>query len=128
MKTIVSVAIASFALLSAAPAFAQPGPPPPPRYGPPLAAAPAPRGWELNRRLDWMQQRIDRGRADGSLDWREARRAQRELIHIRRQQDMLRDRNGGRLSQGDRLMLQERLDRLSDQIRWLRHNDERRPW
>src|SRR5439155_1004456 len=67
MKTIVSVAIASFALLSAAPAFAQPGPPPPPRYGPPLAAAPAPRGWELNRRLDWMQQRIDRGRPGGYL-------------------------------------------------------------
>jgi hypothetical protein len=75
-----------------------------------------------------MQQRIERGRADGSLDWREGRRVQGELIHIRREEDMLRDRNGGRLSDRDRMMLQDRLDHLSDQIRWLRHNDERRPW
>ena len=68
MKTIVSVAIAGLTLLSAAPALAQYGPP---RYGPPPAAAPAPRGWELDRRIDWLQQRIERGRADGSLDWRE---------------------------------------------------------
>jgi hypothetical protein len=99
-------------------------PAPPPAYGAPPAS-----GWDLNRRLDWMQQRIDRGRDDGSLDRREARRVQRELIDIRRQQDMLRDRNGGRLSERDRYMLQDRLDRLSGQIRWLRRNDdERRPW
>jgi hypothetical protein len=97
-------------------------------YGPPRGAAPAPRGWELDRRLDWLQQRIDRGRADGSLDWRETRRVQRELVGIRRDEHMLRDRNGGRLTDRDRMMLQDRLDRLSDQIRWLRHNDERRPW
>jgi hypothetical protein len=120
MKTIVLGAFASLALLGAAPAFAQP------HYGPPPSAAP--RGWELDRRLDWMQQRIDHGRADGSLDRREARRVQGELIHIRRDEDMMRDRNGGRLNDRDRFMLQDRLDRLDGQIRWLRHNDERRPW
>jgi len=98
--------------------------PPPPAYGPP---PPAP-GWELDRRIDWLQQRIDRGRADGSLDRREAHRVEGELVHIRGQEDMLRDRGGGRLSERDRSMLEARLDRLSDQIRWLRHNDERRPW
>jgi hypothetical protein len=98
-------------------------PAPPPAYG-----APAASGWDLNRRLDWMQQRIDRGSADGSLDRHEARRVQRELVDIRRQEDALRDRHGGHLSEGDRVMLQDRLDHLGDQIRWARNNDERRPW
>ena len=125
MKTMISAAAAALALLSAAPAaLAQPyGPPPPgPGMGGPQ------RGWQLDQRIDWMQRRIDRGRADGSLDWREARRVQGELFHIRRDERMMRDRNGGRLSDRDRFFLQDRLDRLNNQLRWLRHNDERRPW
>jgi hypothetical protein len=122
MKTLFSAAVLGLAVLSAAPALAQP------MYGHPPGAAPAPRGWELDRRIDWMQQRIDHGRADGSLDRREARRVQHELIRIRHDEDRLRYRSGGRLTDRDRMMLQDRLDHLSDQIRWLRHNDERRPW
>jgi hypothetical protein len=121
MKPLISAAVASLAILSAVPALAQPA------YGP-HPQNPAPRGWELDRRIDWQQQRIERGRTDGSLDWREARRVQHELGRIRHDEAALRYRNGGRLSEGDRMMLQDRLDRLSDQIRWLRHNDERRPW
>ncbi len=125
MKMMTSAALASLALLTAAPALAQPmyGRP----HGPPLGA-PAPGGWELDRRLDWMQERINRGRQDGSLDWREARRVQGELIRIRRDEHRMRAMNGGRLSDRDRVFLQDRADRLNDHIRWLRHNDERRPW
>ena len=125
MKTMTSAALASLALLTAAPALAQPmyGHPP----GPP-AGAPAPGGWELDRRLDWMQERINHGRQDGSLDRREARRVQGELIRIRRDEHRMREHNGGRLSDRDRVFLQDRVDRLNDHIRWLRHNDERRPW
>lgn len=125
MKTFVSALVAGSALLAAAPALAQPMPPRPPAYGP---GPGAPRGWELDRRLDWMQQRIDRGRQDGSLDGREARRVQGELMRIRADQDALRARRGGHLSDRDRFMLQDRVDRLNDHIRWLRHNGERRPW
>ena len=121
MKMMTSAALASLAVLTAAPALAQP------MYGHP-PGAPAPGGWELDHRLDWMQQRIDRGRQDGSLDRREARRVQGELIRIRRDEHMMRMRNGGRLSDRDRAFLQDRVDRLNDHIRWLRHNDERRPW
>ncbi len=39
----------------------------------------------LRQRIDWLQQRIDRGVADGSLSRREARRAQWQLNDLRRQ-------------------------------------------
>jgi hypothetical protein len=60
----------------------------------------------LSQRIEWLQQRIDRGRADGSLDRQEARRAQVELNTLRR----------------DANVLQQRLDNLSRTIRWSRNN------
>lgn len=65
----------------------------------------APQG--LTQRIDWLQQRIERGRADGSLDREDARRAQLELNDLRRQADDL----------------QRRLDDLSRSIRWRRNNE-----
>lgn len=62
----------------------------------------APEG--LQQRIDWLQQRIDRGRADGTLTRIEAQRAQRQLEMLDRDADML-----------DR-----RLDDLSRSIRWAR--------
>jgi len=88
----------------------------------------APGGWDLDRRIDWMQQRIDRGRADGSLDRREADRVQHELDRIRHDDHEWRERNGGWLNDGQRQALQDRLDRLNDQMHWMRDNGERRPW
>jgi hypothetical protein len=124
-KTILLGLAASLTLMGGASALAQPyGPPPPHRYD----ARPAPGAWGIDQRLDWMQQRLDRGRADGSLDRREARRVQDEINHIRWQVRSVRDRQGGRLYDRQRDEFQARLDRLNDRIRWLRHNDERRPW
>ena len=60
----------------------------------------------LQQRIDWLQQRIQRGRADGSLDRQEARRAQVQLDALRRDADVL----------------QQRLDDLSRTIRWSRNN------
>lgn len=85
-------------------------------------------GWDLDRRIDWLQQRIDRGQSDGSLDRREARRVRHALHSIVRDEHSALYVDHGRLSDRHRANLQDRLDRLSDQIRWLRANDERRPW
>ena len=60
----------------------------------------------LRQRIDWLQQRIDRGLADGSLSRREGRQAQLQLNDLRRQADVL----------------QQRLDDLSRSIRWSRGN------
>jgi len=87
-----------------------------------------PQAWDLGRRIDWLQRRIDRGRQDGSLDRREAYRVQGSLNDIRGDMRRMQRRNGGMLDPRQRDVLNDRLDRLNDQIHWLRQNDERRPW
>ena len=60
----------------------------------------------LSQRIDWLQQRIDRGSADGTLDRRDARNAQLQLNSMRHDADVL----------------QQRLDDLSRNLRWRRAN------
>ena len=73
-------------------------------------------------RIQFLQQRIDRGVADGSLDRREAARASRELDGVRQWIRRMHWRNGGQLSPSQRAQVQARLDTISRQIRWMRHN------
>ena len=68
------------------------------------------------QRIQFLQRRIERGAADGSLDRREARNAQVELNEIRRQAN----RRGWSPARAD--MIQQRLDALSQRIRWERRN------
>ena len=94
----------------------------------PIAAQPSP-GWQsgsswnrdtfwrgapdnMQQRIDWLQQRIDRGIADGSLDRMEARRARFQLDAMRR----------------DAAALDARLDDLSRSLRWARNNDRPGGW
>lgn len=91
-------------------------------------AQPGPGAWDLNRREGWLQERIDRGVADGSLTRREAHRVQGQLNRIRFEERRMRRMHGGELIPPDRDRLQMQLDGLSDHIRWARHNDFRRPW
>lgn len=73
-------------------------------------------------RIDFLQQRIDRGRSDGSLSRGEAMRAQNELRRIRYMARDIRRHDGGRFTSNDEMRVQQRLDDLSRRIRWLRHN------
>lgn len=107
-----------------------PGLPPPP---PPVIAAPppppgGPMAWSLDQREDWLQQRISRGRADGSLNRREAVRAERSLNDIRSMQARLTLRGHGRLNPTDRLYIEQRLDRLRDTIHGMRDSGDNAPW
>ncbi len=103
-----------------------PGLPPPPVVAPP--PPPAPGGWSLDQREDWIQQRIEHARADGSLSRREAYRAMASLNDIRRMQAHLTLRDGGRLNGADRDYLQNRLDHLRQTMRWMQDNDAVPPW
>jgi hypothetical protein len=114
MRKPVLTAAAAASLLLAGAAAAQPGP--------------GPGGWDLARREAWLDQRIDRGVADGSLNRVEASRIERELGRIRLEERHLRRSSGGRLRPADRDRLMMRLDNLSDHVRWARRNDVARPW
>lgn len=72
-------------------------------------------------RIDFMQKRIDRGVANGSLDRREAYRANHELNGVR---DWLRRKHWqeGQLTPDQRARVQARLDQISRDIHWMRHD------
>ncbi len=72
-------------------------------------------------RIQWLQQRIDRGIADGSLGRREARNSQRELHNIRQMVMRMRSDRGGDLQpRATVTYIQARLDNLSEKLRWRR--------
>ena len=72
-------------------------------------------------RIQFLQDRINCGFADGSLDRREAWRANRELNGVRQWIRHMHWR-GNRLTPDQRARVQPRLDQISQQIRWARHN------
>ncbi len=92
--------------------------PPPPVAGPPGAG-----DWPIERREAWLQERITSGRTNGSLNRREASRAQSTLDDIKATQARMMRHSHGRLRDDDRERLNERLSRLSDMLR-----GERAPW
>ena len=134
MKKACLTLIAALAATTAftAPVLAQPyGPPPAPgaydrdhdHRGPDQ-----PGGWAIDRRIDWLQDRINHGRADGSLDRREFHRVQFQLNDIKHDFRRAMHRGEGRLDDRARDMLGDRLNHLNDEIHWLRDNGEHRPW
>ena len=90
------------------------GPPPEPASYGFWRGAPA----GIHERIDFMQQRLDASSERGWISPYDYRRLEAELNGIRRQDDQLRDRDGGRLYPQDRDYLQSRLDDMSQQLHW----------
>lgn len=100
--------------------------PPPPAYAPPRESefwrgAPD----ELGRRLDFLQDRIDRAREFRRIDRREARELSGEVAGLRREERQMRYRDHGRLSPPDRDALFERMDEISRRLHWESDRGER---
>lgn len=74
------------------------------------------------QRIQFLQDRVNRGMADGSLDRREARRVNGELNGVRNWIRRMHWEDAGRLTPGQRDQVQGRLDGISRQIHWMRHN------
>ena len=77
-------------------------------------------------RLERQHDRIEQGIESGELTRREARRLKRQQRELRRLANALYEDHG--LSRKDRRLLQEELDRASDRIYRLKHNEKRRSW
>jgi hypothetical protein len=113
---LILLAAVSLTTLASVPAMAQ--------YGPPPGA----QGWSVGDRIRWTEDRIARGRDDGSLDPREYTRVWDELSDIKHEDQRIKAYEGGHIDPGARAELLARLDRLNDRIHWLRAHNERRPW
>ena len=110
MKKLLSSAIASLALMSAAPSFAGP-------WWAPLH----PRRVEVNGRLGNQDRRIDAGRRDGQLSRGEAHQLHREDHAIRSEERAMAAEHGGHITKGDQRMLNRQENRVSGQIYRERH-------
>lgn len=73
------------------------------------------------QRIQFLQDRVNHGVADGSLDRRQAWRINRELDGVRQWIRRM-HWQGERLTPDQRARVQARLDEISRQIRWMRHN------
>jgi hypothetical protein len=94
-----------------------------------LTAAPAcAQVWDLYHREIWIQDRIDHGRQNGSLDPSEAQRSLDGLKKIEHDEQFDMRTNNGQLSAKDRSAIEARLDDLSDHIHGTKVSDVRRPW
>lgn len=114
----IAIALAAAGLLTTGIASAQPYQPGPYNPGAFWRGAPD----NPYQRIQFLQDRVDRGIADGSLDRREAGRINRELNGVRGWIHHMHWEDAGRLSPGQRAQVQGRLDGISRQIHWLRHN------
>lgn len=114
------------ALLSASAASAQYGPPPGPPHGPPPAYDRGAfwRGAPDNpyQRIQFLQDRVNHGLSDGSLNRREGMRVNRELDGVRQWIHRMHWEDEGKLTPDQRGRVQGRLDQISGQIRWMHHN------
>lgn len=78
----------------------------------------------IEQRLDRQEMRIVQGKRSGALNRHEAKRLHRQHNRVSRlHQEFMQD---GRLDKRERRVLQRKLDRVSDNIRALKHNDSYR--
>ncbi len=75
----------------------------------------------VNRRLDRQSHRIQQGVEHGELTWREARKLRREQYRITKRIDPIRHKY--RLTHYDKRRVMSYLDKASDNIHRLKHND-----
>ena len=84
--------------------------------------------WTLKQREDWLKERIERSRDDGSLAHSEYDRVRHALDDIRHDEDHMRDHHKGQLTDNENVRLEARLDDLASTIHWLRAENLERPW
>jgi hypothetical protein len=126
MKPILLLAATAAAtLLAAAPAaFAQPA------AGTTVypAAVGDAGNWTLKRREDWLNEHINKAHDLKDIDDREADRAHHALDRIRDDENRMRGRHDGQLTDNETTDLEARLDQMAAGIHAAQEDAFRRPW
>ncbi|MEI9964812.1 MAG: hypothetical protein WDM92_08945 [Caulobacteraceae bacterium] len=92
------------------------------------AADAGPHGdWTLKEREDWLFDRLNRSRDDGSLDHHEYDRVHDQIDTIKDDEQHMRDHHDGQLTDNETHDLEARLDDVADHIQWLHQDAFRRP-
>lgn len=129
MKTALTLAAglaAGLTMMSAA--HAQPGVPQD-RVTVYPATAGADRGdWTLKRREDWLNDKINQAHDEHAIDNHQNDRAHDALNHLRDDENRMRGRHDGQLTDNETVALEARLDSLSDEVLTARNDAWRRPW
>lgn len=74
--------------------------------------------WSLDRRDQWVDERIQYASIDGHLSGNEDQRGRSELAAIRAEHVRLVARGGGAMSETDRVYLVQRINDLNGTLRW----------
>lgn len=125
--TTVTAAAAALAATSLILSTARAQPPYPPASDA-STIAPTHGDWTLRQREDWLYDRLDKARDDGSVDKVEAERVKHEINSIRDDERRMRDHHDGQLTDNENNALEARLDQVADKIHWLHEDSFRRPW
>jgi hypothetical protein len=88
-----------------------------------LAAAPAEAGQIHNRQVR-QQQRIGQGVLSGQLTARETARLEGREAHLNREIGAMRSANGGRLTPGERALVEHQQNRISRSIYRQKHDGQ----
>jgi len=73
-------------------------------------------------RIQFLKARIDHAEADGAVDHREARRVRQELSNTWQWIHQMHYDDGGHLNPMQRAEVQHHLDKISQQINWMRRD------
>jgi hypothetical protein len=84
--------------------------------------------WTLRQREEWLNDRLDKSRSDGSLDHVEFDRAKHDMGDLRHEEDGMRDAAHGQLTDNQTADLETRLDAMAATIHWANMNTYTRPW
>ena len=94
----------------------------------PATAGTAGGDWTLKRREDWLNDKINQAHDEHAIDNRQNDRAHDALNHLRDDENRMRGRHDGQLTDNETANLEARLDSLSDEVLTARNDAWRRPW
>lgn len=84
--------------------------------------------WTLKEREDWLRHKIDASRDNGALDRGEHDRVRHQLDDIHHDEDAMRHKQDGQLTDNQTSRLEARLDEVAARIHWANENSFERPW